>query len=299
MWHKRFVSILALSMALALCCGWTTASAQEGAIEAQAYELEVLNTPNVGEKKGTLLFVHGVCHGAWAWDNFMTYFSARGYDCYALSLRGHGNSGGKEQLDSFTLDDYVQDVIQVLTPFDGNAIVVGHSMGGGITQKLICEYPGYAKAAVLLASIPPVGTDELVLEHMQASSPDGVAALAKLLGKQEITLEEAAVISFFGGRIPADQIEKYAKLLQFDSETAIAELYFTISENQENVDIPVGVIGSSNDYIFADRELNLTAEAFGTEAVILQDLCHDMMVDPEWELAAAAVLDFLDKLPPD
>lgn len=298
MQNKKFVPLVALLMVFMLCSGWTTAIAQESAIDAQAYQLEVLNTPNVGEKKGTLLFVHGICHGAWAWDNFMEYFSAEGYDCYALSLRGHGNSEGKEQLDTFSLDDYVQDVIQVLTPFDGNAIIVGHSMGGGIAQKLICEYPGYVKAAVLFASIPPMGNDEQLLQYMQ-TFPEGVAALAKMLEKEMPTLEEMAQISFFGGRIPIDQVEKYAKLLQFESDTAIAGLYVTISENQARVNIPVGVIGSSADQIFSDRELLLTAEAFGTEAVILSDLCHDMMIDPEWELAAAAVMDFLNQLPAD
>lgn len=297
LWKKRVISILALLTALVLWSSWTIASAQEGAGEAKTYNLEILNTPNVGEKKGTLLFVHGVCHGAWAWSNFMAYFSERGYDCYALSLRGHGNSEGLEDLDSFSLDDYVQDVIQALTPFNGDAIVVGHSMGGGIAQKLICEYPGYAKAAVLFASIPPVGMDEQVLAYMQEVSPEGVAALAKQLGKEQLTLEEVAQISFFGGRIPADEVEAYAKNLQYESNTAIGELYLQISENQEKVEIPVGVIGSSDDYIFGDRELRLTADAFGTEAVVLKNLCHDMMVDPEWELAAAAVLDFLNQLP--
>lgn len=297
--RKRAVSVLALLVALVLWSGWTVAIAQEGASEAQMYELEVLNKPNVGEKKGTLLFVHGVCHGAWAWDHFMEYFSLQGYDCYALSLRGHGNSEGRENLDSFSLSDYVQDVIQVIAPFEGDAIVLGHSMGGGIVQKLICEYPGYVKAAILLATVPPVGMDQQVLEYMQNASPEGVAALAKLLNKEELTLEEVAQISFFGGRIPSDEIEKYAKYLQFESITATGELYLPISRNYENVDIPVGVIGSSNDQIFADREIRLTAEAFGTEAIMLKDLCHDMMIDPEWELAAAAVLDFLNQLPTD
>lgn len=48
--------------------------------------------PLQGPKAGTrppLVFVHGSYHGAWCWrENFMPYFSAAGYDCYAISLRG-------------------------------------------------------------------------------------------------------------------------------------------------------------------------------------------------------------------
>ena len=40
-----------------------------------------------------ILFVHGMCCGAWIWQNFMEVFANAGYICYALNLRGHFGSG--------------------------------------------------------------------------------------------------------------------------------------------------------------------------------------------------------------
>ena len=73
------------------------------------YSLEVLHKEPVVKKMGkTLLFIHGVGHGAWCWEKYMDYFSEAGYDCYALSLRGHCGSKGHLLLNTFTIDDYVE-----------------------------------------------------------------------------------------------------------------------------------------------------------------------------------------------
>src|SRR5689334_16076820 len=61
-----------------------------------------------------LLFVHGGYCDGWCWEpHFLPWFAARGYASYALSLRGHGGSGGKETLFVAGLDDYAVDVEQV------------------------------------------------------------------------------------------------------------------------------------------------------------------------------------------
>ena len=40
-----------------------------------------------------LLFGHGACSTAWAWDeHFLDFFADKGYRAVALSLRGHGAS---------------------------------------------------------------------------------------------------------------------------------------------------------------------------------------------------------------
>lgn len=258
-------------------------------------KLEVISVKPEGKKIGTLVFVHGICHGAWCWKNFMVYFSRRGYDCHALSLRGHGGSEGREELNNFTMDDYVEDVVQALAPFAGNAIVIGHSMGGGVVQKLVGERPGHAKAAVLFASIPPCGMNEQVAGGMLARSPKGAADLMKLAAGEALSFEEVADCAMFGGRIPTEEMREYYTLLQADSQKALGELYTTIASNYD-VDIPVRVMGSRNDLIFAEDEQHMNAEAYGTKAALLDGLCHDMMLDPEWEKSAAALEKILAEL---
>ncbi len=40
--------------------------------------------------KETIVFVHGMCHGAWCWEEqFIPYFKELGYNCIAFNLPGH------------------------------------------------------------------------------------------------------------------------------------------------------------------------------------------------------------------
>lgn len=57
----------------------------------------------VEKPKGALDLVHGICHGAWCWENFINFFAGHGYQCYAIRLPGHGGSSGKEGLKKYCL----------------------------------------------------------------------------------------------------------------------------------------------------------------------------------------------------
>ncbi len=76
-------------------------------------KLEVITQiPKEQKYKTSLLFVHGMWHGAWCWDEFfLPFFADAGYHVTALSLRGHAGSEGKIQGSSIM--DYVRDVEEV------------------------------------------------------------------------------------------------------------------------------------------------------------------------------------------
>jgi hypothetical protein len=43
----------------------------------------------------------------------------------------------------------------------------------------------------------------------------------------------------------------------------------------------------------------LLARAYGHEAVVVKNLCHDMMLDPEWEIAATALAELVQRIEVD
>jgi pimeloyl-ACP methyl ester carboxylesterase len=90
---------------------------------------------------------------AWCWqEHFLAAFAQRGYHAAALDLRGHGESAGRDYLREATIDDYVADVAEVASRFPTPPVVLGHSMGGLITQRFASRHP--VSGAVLLASSP-------------------------------------------------------------------------------------------------------------------------------------------------
>src|SRR5512134_2697443 len=108
-----------------------------------------------------LLFLHGAWHGAWCWENFLPYFAMQGYEAHALSLRGHGNSEGREGIRWYSTSDYVADLRQVVKSLSVSPVLIGHSMGGYVVQKHLESQD--APAGVLLASIPTTGIAGMVL----------------------------------------------------------------------------------------------------------------------------------------
>src|SRR6476469_6178197 len=112
--------------------------------------------PATRSRKPPLLFVHGGYCDAWFWEPyFLPWFAARGYAAYALSLRGHGTSGGGETLFIAGLGDYEADVEHIAGTIPSPPILIGHSMGAAIVELIVAKRP--VRGAALLAPIPPSG----------------------------------------------------------------------------------------------------------------------------------------------
>lgn len=75
----------------------------------------------------------------------------RGYSSYALSYRGHGGSGGQRELRRATLRDYVHDVLQVIVTLPQPPVIVAHSLGTLVAQRVLQRC---ARAGVLMTPIP-------------------------------------------------------------------------------------------------------------------------------------------------
>ena len=115
-------------------------------------KLKLIKKTTPGNTHPPIVFVHGICHGAWCWENYIEYFCGKGYDCYAFSLRGHW---GSYPAWNATISDYVSDLDQIISYIPNKKpVVVGHSMGGAIVQKYLELYPDKLSGIVLLASVP-------------------------------------------------------------------------------------------------------------------------------------------------
>lgn len=259
------------------------------------YKLEVLHkSPEGLSSEKTLLFIHGVGHGAWCWKKYMDFFSKAGYDCYALSLRGHCGSKGHLFLNTFTIDDYVEDVYETVREIGGKPILVGHSMGGEITQKYMLKHQDTIEGAVLLASSPAGGMkiwpDCIGMIPVIPQFLTCVLAMYGLVRSPE-RIKNAL---FFDGRVPIEEVTRYAKYLQPESILAMVLPVF-FHYKPANAEIPILVLGSSDDLFFPMRAQKRTAKAYGVEPIMLPNMCHDMMLDPEWEKGAEEILKFLQQ----
>src|SRR5687768_2339328 len=90
--------------------------------------------PESDSDRPPILFVHGAAHGAWCWEHWMEMATDAGYPAFAVSLRGHGNSEGS--LIGSSLGSYEDDVIRTAATLPKQPVIVGHSLGGLVVQRV-------------------------------------------------------------------------------------------------------------------------------------------------------------------
>jgi pimeloyl-ACP methyl ester carboxylesterase len=122
-------------------------------------------TPSIPPISPPVVFCHGGMGCAWVWTEYMRYLAARGIPCYAVSLRGHGNSWYPSYFRmlfattrSMLADDLVACIEWVQTREKSQVILAGHSSGGGLSQAILSEGRVKVKKLALLGAVPAFGS---------------------------------------------------------------------------------------------------------------------------------------------
>lgn len=252
----------------------------------------VTHTPAVKRYEHPLLFVHGAWHGAWCWEeHFLPWFADRGFEAHALSLRGHGTSPGSGGIRWHAIADYVADVAEAAAGLDRPPVIIGHSMGGLITQKYLETHA--APAAVLLASIPTRGVLPFIGRLARHDPLRLLASLARLSPYRLIATPELSTEAFFSESLPAERRRAYHDRLVEESFRMILDASLLALPRPGRITTPLLVLGAENDTIFLPHEVRATARAYGAECEILPDTAHDVMLEPRWEAAAGHIADWL------
>jgi pimeloyl-ACP methyl ester carboxylesterase len=261
-------------------------------------KLELISQlPVTATKKKPLLFIHGAFSGAWCWqEHFLPYFARKGYPAYAVSLRGHGQSEGAMMLPFTGLADYVDDVCQIVSRLDQVPILIGHSMGGMVVQKYLETHASQAIAAILMASVPPQGL-WIPSIYLALSNPFLFWQL-NFIHYIDLRLATPAVLraALFSEEVPTEQVEKYLLLMQGESQQVIIDMMgLNLPPWRFKPNVPVHVLGAEKDAFFPKSVIQQTATVYGTKAHIFPNLAHAMMLEPQWQVVADDILDWLDE----
>jgi pimeloyl-ACP methyl ester carboxylesterase len=230
--------------------------------------------------KETIVFVHGMCHGAWCWEeHFIPYFEKLGYTCVAFDLPGHKVQGSTRRI-SYSLDDYVQELHRVVANMEAPPIIIGHSMGGMILQRFLKT--GSCKKVILMSSVPPAGV-------LRAS----LRALFRYPGLIPYLLQ----LNLLGGfkKYPELMFNETSRFVPFMcAESFIAYLGLFIPVFHK-ISIPMLVIGGSRDGLISVKEFQQTAKSYGAKLEIIEDGSHDLMLDKDYTKAADVIHQWINK----
>jgi pimeloyl-ACP methyl ester carboxylesterase len=123
----------------------------------------------------TIVFIHGLFMNPKSWESWKSYFEKNGYTCIIPTYPYHEGEPAELRtkinpvLAKISLEDVVQSVRQSIQSLSEPPILVGHSMGGLIAQKIVNR--AEAAAAVCINSAPPKGITSFKWSFLQANFP--------------------------------------------------------------------------------------------------------------------------------
>ncbi|MGH3341891.1 MAG: alpha/beta hydrolase [Carbonactinosporaceae bacterium] len=243
--------------------------------------------PDTRSGRPPLLFVHDAGHGAWCFDeHWLPHAAGRGFPSYAVSLRGHGDSGGRPRLRRTLLRDYLHDVLQAAVSLPTQPVIIGHAMGGLVVQRVLARYP--ARAGVLVAPVPVRHGAGVALSIGRAHPADLVrTTLGRSLPMRPDYLFREL-----------DPAAARAHTTSTGPESPLVQYQITLPRRAERPrgGAPVLVAGTPDDRLIPLRDLRRTARFYGTEPVLFPGMGHDMMLDARWREPIDAILDWVERV---
>lgn len=238
----------------------------------------------------SVLFVHGMWGGSWYLRNYLYATAQAGWDAWALNLRGHGESPVAGGLGRATLADYVADVRTCLDRL-GEAILIGHSMGGLIAQKA-AEGGGVA-AAVFLTSAPPRGINALewpVLSRMARYVP-------AMLAERAFTVSRAHADFLFLNGLAPEQRDWAFPRFGAESGRAARELALGgLAVDARSVRCPTLVVGAEHDRITSAALQRRIAGRYHAEYQEAAGHAHMLMLEEGWERPFKDMLAWMERV---
>jgi len=241
-------------------------------------------------QKDPLLFIHGVCHGAWCWEeHFIPYFEGLGYECHTLTLPGHETEGSRKSINCLTLSDYLRHVETSIAKIGRPPILIGHSMGGMLIQKYLQHHS--CKKAVLLAPIPASGVWKSSLRFIR-TKPDILEFLLKLdlLG----VFLRYPRLALFSQEMPEEQIDMYGARMCEESFLAYAQVLFPKIKMGYHTQTPMLVLAAGEDFLFPPKEVERTARKYQADYELVEGIGHNVLLDSRHAEVAKRVADWLE-----
>ena len=251
----------------------------------------------------TLLMIHGVGCGGDVWDRMKRDFAMAGWTCETPTLFPdlRTKSDAPDGLADLTLTDYVDAATKMASDIAEKTgqppVIMGHSMGGLIAQKLTAA--GAARAGIFLTPAQPEGctvTDLRVLRTFwnilkvgQKNVPGGVFKV----GPNGFSW---GVLN----AVPKDRHDEiYADAL-FDSGRVYHDLANPSAIDESKVTVPTLTIGAKKDRATVIKAVRKVGAKYAKAShpgdyIEYGNHAHWIVDEPGTEQVSADILEWLDR----
>jgi pimeloyl-ACP methyl ester carboxylesterase len=253
------------------------------------------------------VFIHGLWLHATSWSPWLDLFHEAGYDPIATGWPNEPLtvSAAREQPElvaNVGIHDLTSHMAQIIEGLDTAPVIVGHSFGGLIAEKLLGE--GYGSAAVAIDPAQIKGVLPLPLAQLRS----GLPALGNPANRHKAVSLTAKEFRFgFGNALSEDEsdalfdrwnVPSPARPL-FEAAVANFSLHSPAKVDTQNEDRgPLMLISGTEDHTVPDKVTRSTLKQYRdssavTELKQFEGRGHSLTIDHGWKDVADAVLDWL------
>ncbi len=248
--------------------------------------------PKAKKHETPILMVHGMWHGAWCWERWQVILAERGWESHAISLPGHGASPEQRPIRRCTLGYYLAFVRDALNKLPSPPILMGHSMGGALTQWYL-RFIGNLPATVLVA---PWALASGIFPSASAvirTDPLGVL-LTMLTYKAEYTRNpRVAGRLLLGKAAVVTPDELYARL---GSESALVLIQHMLPwKIPPTLNTPILYLGGECDASIPEPAGRRAAAAYKADYRMIEGAGHNLMMEHNYRETAGMIADWLEK----
>ena len=237
---------------------------------------------------------HGMWHGAWCWRQWQELFAEWGWESHAFSLPGHAGSPVQRPIWRCTLDYYLHFLKAEVERLPCKPILMGHSMGGALTQWYFKYVGDDLPAAILVAPWPSHSALALagLWWHLDAA---GVLLSALTFSAQPyVRTPEHAAEKLISPRSIYTPDELFARLSP-ESYLVMAQYNPPFWRPADQVKIPLLWLAGEKDAVITVEHERRSAAHYKADFAVVPNSAHNIMMEYNYHETAEMICDWLGK----
>ncbi|TMF07254.1 MAG: alpha/beta fold hydrolase [Chloroflexi bacterium] len=226
-----------------------------------------------------VVLVHGYTGNSRNWALTAPALAER-FRVISVDLRGHGSSAKPTSEDAYALETMASDVYELLKNLDvSECALVGHSMGGMVSQLLILEHPEMVRALVLVDTAAEVPKGLLYDERRKQRQR--LVEIAKKEGMEAVFEEQLKVTPIPEAfKTSPEYIDVWRQQFLMTSREAYIACATGMSSRRSllgdlaSITVPTLIICGEHDEPFLEPSRDMHKAVPGSELIIIAGAGH-------------------------
>lgn len=253
----------------------------------------IVYTPKARRFQTPILMQHGMWHGAWCWQLWSELFAGWGWETIAHSLPGHAHAPTQRPLAACTLDYYLGFLKAEVERLPRKPVLMGHSMGGALTQWYLKYVGDDLPAAVLVA---PWTSHSMFKDNLaRVLKLDPLCFPLMMLARDAWPMVRnpyRAARALISPHALYSPEELHARLGR-ESALVLFQHNPPFWSPPDNLTTPLLWLAGEKDAVIGEATQRRSAQHYGADYVVVKQAGHNVMMEPSYRETAETIHNWL------